>query len=156
MRNYFILLAALFSLSASAQSLDIEGETKHWEYNINGGLNTDGWQWDTGIAYYPIETIGFKLAFGFAGEIHELSDWDFGYYEDYYRDKETYAKIMASFVTYAVVSPDGEWFSKGDMGYWGCSSETADESLNWDLHYKERFIDTADPDWTLTIVDCHI
>ena len=79
-----------------------------------------------------------------------------GYYEDYYRDKETYAKIMASFVTYAVVSPDGEWFSKGDMGYWGCSSETADESLNWDLHYKERFIDTADPDWTLTIVDCHI
>lgn len=78
------------------------------------------------------------------------------YYEEYYRDKETYAKICASYGTYAVVNPDGEWFSKGDMGYWGMSSATADESLDWDLHYKERFIDTADPDWTLTIVDCHI
>lgn len=79
-----------------------------------------------------------------------------GYYEEYYRDKETYAKICASCGTYAVVTVDGEWFSKGDMGYWGMSSETGDESLDWDLHYKERFIDTADPDWTLTIVDCHI
>lgn len=78
------------------------------------------------------------------------------YYTEYYRDKETYAKIMASFTTFAVVTPDGKWAEKGSMGYWGCSSETPDESLDWDLHYKERFIDTADPDWTLTVVDCHI
>lgn len=79
-----------------------------------------------------------------------------GYYEEYYRDKETYAKICASCSTYAVLTPDGVWHSKGDMGWFGASFETADESLDWDLHYKERFIDTADPDWTLTIVDCHI
>lgn len=79
-----------------------------------------------------------------------------GYYEEYYRDKETYAKIYASVSTYAVVTPDGEWHQKGQMGWWGMSSETANESLDWDLHYKERFIDTADPDWILTIVDCHI
>ena len=79
-----------------------------------------------------------------------------GYYEEYYRDKETYAKICASYNTYAVVTPDGKWHEKGEMGWWGMSSETADESLDWDLHYKERFIDTADPDWVMTIVDCHI
>lgn len=79
-----------------------------------------------------------------------------GYYEEYYRDKETYAKICASCNTYAVVTPDGTWHEKGSMGWWGMSSETGDESLDWDLHYKERFIDTADPDWTITIVDCHI
>lgn len=79
-----------------------------------------------------------------------------GYYEEYYRDKETYAKIFASFGTYAVVTPDGIWHEKGQMGYWGISSETGDESLDWDLYYKERFIDAADPDWTITIVDCHI
>lgn len=79
-----------------------------------------------------------------------------GYYEEYYRDKETYAKICASCNTYAVVTPDGKWHEKGQMGWFGASSETADESLDWDLHYKERFLDTADPDWTLTIVDCHI
>lgn len=79
-----------------------------------------------------------------------------GYYEEYYRDKETYAKICASCNTYAVVLPNGRWYEKGEMGWWGMSSETGDESLDWDLHYKERFIDTADPDWILTIVDCHI
>ena len=79
-----------------------------------------------------------------------------GYYEEYYRDKETFAKICASYNTYAVVTPDGKWWSKGDMLYFGASTETGNESLDWDLHYKERSIDTADPDWTLTIVDCHI
>lgn len=79
-----------------------------------------------------------------------------GYYEEYYKDKETYAKICASCSTFAVVTPDGKWYEKGQMGWFGASSETADESLDWDLHYKERFIDTADPDWTLIIVDCHI
>ncbi len=79
-----------------------------------------------------------------------------GYYKEYYNDKETYAKVCASCSTYAVITPNGRWHQKGDMGWFGMSSETADESLDWDLHYKERFIDTADPDWILTIVDCHI
>lgn len=78
------------------------------------------------------------------------------YYKEYYRDKETYAKICASCNTYAVVTPDGRWYEKGEMFWFGMSTETGDESLDWDLHYKERFLDTADPDWTLTIVDCHI
>lgn len=78
------------------------------------------------------------------------------YFKEYYRDKETYAKICASCNTYAVIDPDGKWHEKGEMLYFGISTETADESLDWDLHYKERFLDTADPDWTLTIVDCHI
>ena len=38
----------------------------------------------------------------------------------------------------------------------GCSSESAEDSRDWYGHYKERFLDTADPDWILTIVDCHI
>lgn len=79
-----------------------------------------------------------------------------GYYEEYYRDKETYAKICASCNTYAVVTPDGKWYECGQMGWFGSSSETADEFLDWNLNYKERFLDTANPDWILTIVDCHI
>lgn len=79
-----------------------------------------------------------------------------GYYEEYYKDKETYATICASCNTYSVVTPDGKWHEKGEMGWFGASTETSDESLDWDLHYKERFLDAADPDWTLTIVDCHI
>ena len=78
------------------------------------------------------------------------------YYRDYYGDRETYARYMTQFSTYAVVTPDGEWHEKGSMGWWGCSSETADEAKDWEERYRERFLDSADPDWILTIVDCHI
>lgn len=78
------------------------------------------------------------------------------YYREYYGDRETYARHQAQFSTFAVVTPDGEWHEKGHMGWFGCSSETAEEAKDWEDHYRERFIDTADPDWYLTIVDCHI
>ena len=78
------------------------------------------------------------------------------YYLNYYKDKETYAKISASFGTYACVTPDGKWHEKGEMGWFGCTNATAEESLDWDLHFRERFIDNAEPGLIVTIVDCHI
>ena len=78
------------------------------------------------------------------------------YYLDYYGDRETYARYMTQFSTYAVVTPDGEWHEKGRMGWFGASSETPDEARDWEEHYRERFLDTAEADWVLTIVDCHI
>lgn len=78
------------------------------------------------------------------------------YYKEFYGDRETYARFQAHFSTFAVVTPDGEWHEKGTMGWFGCSSETPEEARSWEEHYKERFIDTADPDWIITIVDCHI
>lgn len=56
----------------------------------------------------------------------------------------------------AVITNDGEWHEVGEMGWFGCSSESADEAYEWAVHFEERFIDTADPDWTLVLVDCHI
>lgn len=73
-----------------------------------------------------------------------------------YGDRETYARQQGEFSSYAVVTPDGGWHAPGEMGWFGCSSESAEEARDWYDHYKERFIDTADPDWILTIVDCHI
>ena len=78
------------------------------------------------------------------------------YYEDYYGDRETYARYMANFRTYAVITPDGKWYAEGNMGWFGCSSATPEEFKKWCEHYKEIFLDNADPDWILTIVDCHI
>lgn len=78
------------------------------------------------------------------------------YYRDYYGDRETYARHQAQFSTFAVVTPDGEWHEKGRMGWFGCSSETGEEARDWEDHYKERFLDTADPNWELHIIDCHI
>lgn len=67
--------------------------------------------------------------------------------------KEDYIKNRSIFATYAVITPDGEWHQKGDMGWWGISTN---EDEAWDEKYRERFIDTANPDWVLYIVDCHI
>lgn len=73
-----------------------------------------------------------------------------------YKNKELFARIQSSVITYAVVMPDGTWYQKGQMGWFGCSSETPDASFEWDMRFKENFIDKADPEWILTIVDCHI
>ena len=79
------------------------------------------------------------------------------YYLDRYKDKETFAKIMSRPTFYAVVTKAGVWHSKGEMGWFACSSETADESLDWDLNFFERFIQPAiDNNDYLTVVDCHI
>ena len=73
-----------------------------------------------------------------------------------YGDRETYAKYMSNFRTYAVITPDGKWYAEGNMGWFGCSSATPEEFKKWCEHYKEIFLDNADPKWILTIVDCHI
>jgi hypothetical protein len=66
---------------------------------------------------------------------------------------EQYIKQAQSFTTFAVIMPDGKWYEKGQMGWWACVSN---EEAEWGEKYKERFLDTAKPEWTLTIVDCHI
>lgn len=78
------------------------------------------------------------------------------YYIHRYGNAETYARIMASFSTYAVVTPDGEWHAPGDMGWFGMSDESDEAWVYWVDNYHDRFIEKSDPDWIMTIVDCHI
>lgn len=66
---------------------------------------------------------------------------------------EDYLRKAQMFTTFAVILPDGKWYEKGEMGWWACVSN---EEAEWEEKYKERFLDNADPEWTLTIVDCHI
>lgn len=56
-------------------------------------------------------------------------------------------------ITYAYVK-DGQWFAKGEMGWFGMSDEkgTQDE---WNRHMI-AMIDALPPDELVTIVDCHI
>lgn len=78
------------------------------------------------------------------------------YYLNRYKDKETYARLQSQFSTFAVVLPDGSWHEPGQMGWFGYSSETDEEAIEWEENYMERFILGADPNWTMTVVDCHI
>lgn len=78
------------------------------------------------------------------------------YYIEKYKTKENYANIASEFQTYAVLMPDGTWLEPGKMGWWGVSHSTIDEALSWEENYKTNIIDKLDPEWYITIVDCHI
>lgn len=78
------------------------------------------------------------------------------FYVERYGTKENYAACKSAFSTWAVVTPNGEWHEKGEIGWFALSNETHEEAVDWELHFRERFIDAADPDWRVTIVDCHI
>ena len=145
-----------------------------WDWWVIGGrfsgmLLKDGEQADSG-------RVG-DLEFPFDEEAYEkaLRFWDVAvdhkparegershtiykeqYYRDFYGDRETYARFQTQFSTFAVITPDGAWHSRGKMGWWGCSSETPEEAREWEDSYQRRFLDSADPEWYVTIVDCHI
>ena len=55
---------------------------------------------------------------------------------------------------YAFVTPDGEWVERGEMGWFGISSNEMDDD-EWDAKFKE-YLKTLDKDIILTQVDCHI
>ena len=55
---------------------------------------------------------------------------------------------------YAYLDLDGEWHSKGDMGWWGISSHDKPDS-EWTAECR-RFLETLRPDDVLVVVDCHI
>lgn len=72
-----------------------------------------------------------------------------------YRDSAKVSEIIfpENFNTFAVLFPDGTWIEMGEVLFCGM---VKDGDLSWSQTYKERIIDKADPEWTLTIVDCHI
>lgn len=61
-------------------------------------------------------------------------------------------EFPSGFETFAVLLPDGTWNECGQVLFCGL---VANKDDSWSEKYKERFLDTADPEWQLTIVDCH-
>ena len=68
--------------------------------------------------------------------------------------KEQYLEYSSRLSFHAVVTPDGQWHEVGKMGWWGISSETAEDMEAWAGSFEETYL--TDPDLTLTVVDCHI
>lgn len=77
------------------------------------------------------------------------------YYIEFYGTKEEYVRRMGLWYTYAAVDEKG-WHEPGKMGWWGCSSSTAESQKDWEDNFRARFIDTLDPEDRVIIVDCHI
>lgn len=78
------------------------------------------------------------------------------YYLEKYKTKDNYVKQSLTFSTYAVLTADGQWHAPGEMGWFGCSSETPEEGNTFVDQYYESFIKDANPEHYIIIVDCHI
>lgn len=77
------------------------------------------------------------------------------YYLKQFRDKERYARSYASFTTWALVTPNGEWYENGEMGWFGMPNAT-DESRAEYESVLQRTLSEADPNLWVSIIDCHI
>ena len=102
--------------------------------------------WDVLVGHQPKEE---GESFGFYIYTEE-------YTRERYKDRESFAKSLSHFIPYAVLMPDGGWIACGDMGWFGMGSESVDKAREWEESFEERFLKSADPDWYITIVDCHI
>ncbi|MNO03610.1 hypothetical protein D3C81_2243720 [compost metagenome] len=56
-------------------------------------------------------------------------------------------------MTYAIVK-DSQWYQRGEMGWWGMSSNEVSES-EWAEQFG-KLIDGLPEDTLLTVIDCHI
>lgn len=66
---------------------------------------------------------------------------------------QTYVDRGMTPVTFAVIK-NGEWYQKGDMGWWGITTNEKDPA-DWDAEFQ-KLIDSVDDDTLLSVYDCHI
>lgn len=59
------------------------------------------------------------------------------------------------FSTFGVLDDEG-WKEKGEMGWWGFSSDSNEDNEAWNKSFFQTFIAHEDPETTLVVVDCHI
>lgn len=79
------------------------------------------------------------------------------YYKELYGTKEAYIKDRSIWKPYAILSDTKGWLEKGEMGWFGMSSETADTIKDYDDAAREVLYKNPEKSSkVVTIVDCHI
>ena len=76
------------------------------------------------------------------------------YYLERYGTKEQYLKEAKFSGPYAFVTPDGVWHAPGNVGWFACSDETAEEKNKY-MDERNTYIASEDNPY-VSFVDCHI
>ena len=76
------------------------------------------------------------------------------YYLESYKTKENYIKSNTGLVLYAVVTKDGKWHEKGQMGWFGIGSN--EDHIGWPDTFKKLVWGNVEDGDYITVVDCHI
>jgi len=67
--------------------------------------------------------------------------------------KEQYLRQHETFNTFAVLK-DGQWFERGQMGWWGAVSNEKDAD-KWQAEF-DKLLASLPPETKITVIDCHI
>lgn len=83
---------------------------------------------------------------------------EFGFFsspDDFNMSREQYVENArnSAISTFAVIK-DSKWYQKGDMGWWGMTSNEKDQS-EWDKELA-KLLDEASDETLISIYDCHI
>lgn len=83
LRLFAVTFLAIEPIGGVAYDPDID-KYYPWEAGIEAGLNTDGYELAIHGAWFPVQSIGFKISLGMASEIGDLAQTLLGYdYDDY-------------------------------------------------------------------------
>lgn len=79
----------------------------------------------------------------------------FGSIDDFRCSREEYVQAArdGAIATFAVIK-DGQWYQRGEMGWWGAVSDRKDDA-EWNREFS-ALVDGLPDDTPLTVVDCHI
>ena len=64
------------------------------------------------------------------------------------------ASAVGDFLPYAVVTPDGAWHEKGEMGWWGIERDVKESDGDWRMIVQKLLAEHAE--CTAVLVDCHV
>jgi hypothetical protein len=125
---------------------------KSWKAHIDEGFN------ETTRDRYWSQAALVKLNQVRKSEGLSKADRDFLTWVDlekYQMPRETYIERArnGAIGTFALLK-DGQWYERGEMGWWGAVGNEKDES-RWQEEFSKLF-DTLDPDTIVSVVDCHI
>lgn len=117
-------------------------------------FNLDQGKYEYAIRFWEINVEKQKLLPGEEEEEY-FCFYTPEYYLNRYKSKEEYATSEAEFSTFALITPDGQWHERGSMGWFGFDDSDR-ESIQDFRDFFKKTIDTTNPEYFLTIVDCHI
>lgn len=116
-------------------------------------LGMDSEIYDRAVRFWEIVVEGAAL---WADE--DANQYQTFYSKDYYLkqfgDKHAYAEHAASFSTWAFITPDGEWYETGHMGFFASHDATRKSRAAYQAKLDAAL--QSDPHLWITIIDCHI
>lgn len=119
--------------------------------DINFGIDEEEYEQNKRFWEIIVENQPLK-----EGEEKPFNLFNKNYYLERYEDKNDYATQESIHKPYALITPDGKWYEKGEMGLFGCDDSTKETRKSFEDNFNEIVNKDEYQDYYFVLVDCHI